>query len=100
MLTEFEIRAAKPAAKPYKLFDDRGLLARPSVAREKVHFQALGSLDVACFHFAPLQLIQDGGLRRVLRISREGRPAIHDMPVHGFRPCRSSAGEAGRVDFR
>lgn len=27
----------------------------------------------------------------------QGRPSIHDKPVHGFAPCRSTAREAGRV---
>ena len=29
----------------------------------------------------------------------QGRPAIHGMPVHGFRPCRSNAHEAGRAEL-
>jgi hypothetical protein len=27
----------------------------------------------------------------------QGRPSIHDKPVHGFAPCRSTAREAERV---
>ncbi|MGH3574066.1 MAG: hypothetical protein ACRDUW_19970, partial [Pseudonocardiaceae bacterium] len=27
----------------------------------------------------------------------QGRPAFHGKAVHGFRPCRSTARDAGRV---
>jgi Bacterial regulatory helix-turn-helix protein, lysR family len=45
------------------------------------------------------KLEEDVGVRLLHRTAyfAQGRPSIHDKPVHGFAPCRSTAREAERV---